>query len=59
MEKWEYEEAMVQWIQKAKDYPTQAILKNAGLLYKEQKKRLEDYQQRLDGQMWHVSDWKK
>ena len=50
---------MVQWIQKAKDYPTQAILKNAGLLYKEQKKRLEDYQQRLDGQMWRVSDWKK
>ncbi|UUX32910.1 hypothetical protein [Fundicoccus culcitae] len=47
------------WLEKAKDYPTKALLTVAvKQLYPEQKNRLEKQQGLLDGSAWSPDSWK-
>ena len=45
------------WVEKAADYPTKALLVAAMNLLREQEKRIENHKGKLDGASWSPENW--
>ncbi|WP_124058208.1 hypothetical protein [Vaginisenegalia massiliensis] len=52
------EEWLAKWLKGAKDYPTRALLWQAVRLNQEQKQRLQQVSNQLDGQIWSPKEWR-
>ena len=48
----QYDDYHSDWVEKATDYPTKALLVAAMSLFKEQEKRIENHKGKLDGASW-------
>ena len=53
----QYDDYHSDWVEKATDYPTKALLVAAMSLFKEQEKRIENHKGKLDGASWRPENW--
>ncbi len=53
----QYDDYHSDWVEKAADYPTKALLVAAMNLLREQEKRIENHKGKLDGASWSPENW--